>query len=1095
MENYKANIVYKPIRANFVDLPSNLSNILNNASINPQDVIIELILQSKQKIYTAWSGMSSPSINSLLMDPELARSFHLKENQSVTINAKINNYVTTTVNVEPETSSDWELVLLHAGILEETIANQARVVAINQIIIAYPSKTSFVRLIVKDIGTKDHSHAKLDPFAEIAIAPKEREKVSNSTTKSTKSSKSSKLNGSSTGVSYSNLPSVLKRGISLPHDMFSNLPGHANVEGYEVYVNYNEVINTLKNSDYVAVSLIPGPNQKQNTISAQNQQQEQQQQEGDSKGKDKKKTSIPLKENKRIIAKLVNYTDCPPNTIGLSPKLAISLNAEFQVGLMALLKPAVKNIVKRPPSLIIHPYIIQTKKTNQININSTTKKENDAKLIEQLTGFLYNEHSPLSISPLTNYVKIPKIPYILPNGGLLKFKRNDDSNAWIKPYDIDTKKISKIELGEELLRNSSFIEETEEEMKDDESNLQSCKESNAVGLDKAIDTVVQTISTFKNSGTLIHGNSGSGKTLLLKIIGNKLNSKYGYHTKYISCDKIMNENFSSLSNNYINKWIQECSWHKPSLLILDNLDKILSAEMEHVDSTNSKQLTEFFISQLQKIYNQPNNNVSLLISGISKESFNNLLFQSHVIENFHHLSVPDKATRSGILENYLKNDLNCEINFDIMDMVSETEGFLPNDLKILCDRMYHETLFSSVKDEKNDINNKNVVTKAIFEKAFQGYTPSNLRGVKLQKSSVDWSDIGGLKEAKNILLETLEWPTRYAPIFANCPLRLRSGILLYGYPGCGKTLLASAIAGQCGLNFISIKGPEILNKYIGASEQSVRELFERAQSAKPCILFFDEFDSIAPKRGHDSTGVTDRVVNQMLTQMDGAEGLDGVYVLAATSRPDLIDSALLRPGRLDKSVICDMPSFDDRLDILKTITLKMELSNDINLNTIAERTNGFSGADMQGLGYNAYLKAVHVKLSNDEKLALKGNDISSSRKSYDFFQVNSDKLKSNQLRPADRVKLAQQIENLFIEENSNDANTVSNKDVDQNDESLKVYITMENFEESLKETKPSISVIEKRKLSGIYNKFVSGRDGNMPDGTASGDIGGRTTLM
>src|ERR1700732_5498386 len=174
----------------------------------------------------------------------------------------------------------------------------------------------------------------------------------------------------------------------------------------------------------------------------------------------------------------------------------------------------------------------------------------------------------------------------------------------------------------------------------------------------------------------------------------------------------------------------------------------------------------------------------------------------------------------------------------------------------------------------------------------------------------------GLNETRRVLLETLEWPIKYAPIFQHSKLRLRSGLLLYGYPGCGKTLLASAVASQFGMNFISVKGPELLNKYIGASEQSVRELFERAQSARPCVLFFDEFESIAPKRGHDSTGVTDRVVNQMLTQLDGAEGLEGVYVLAATSRPDLADPALLRPGRLDKSLLCDMPNRGDREGVL-----------------------------------------------------------------------------------------------------------------------------------------------------------------------------------
>ncbi|KAH7873102.1 P-loop containing nucleoside triphosphate hydrolase protein, partial [Lentinula edodes] len=235
-----------------------------------------------------------------------------------------------------------------------------------------------------------------------------------------------------------------------------------------------------------------------------------------------------------------------------------------------------------------------------------------------------------------------------------------------------------------------------------------------------------------------------------------------------------------------------------------------------------------------------------------------------------------------------------------------------------------------------------------------------LQDIKLEKSVVSWADIGGLHETRRILRETLEWPTKYGPIFAQSPLRLRSGLLLFGYPGCGKTLLASAIAKERGVNFIGIKGPEILNKYIGASEQTVRDIFERASSAKPCVLFFDEFDSIAPKRGHDSTGVTDRVVNQMLTQMDGAEGLDGVYVLAATSRPDLIDSALLRPGRLDKYLLCNMPDVGERKDILEAVRRKVSLAPSVDLDEIEQATEGFSGADLQALIYNAHLEVVNA---------------------------------------------------------------------------------------------------------------------------------------
>ncbi|EMR70166.1 putative peroxisome biosynthesis protein (pas1 peroxin-1) protein [Eutypa lata UCREL1] len=304
---------------------------------------------------------------------------------------------------------------------------------------------------------------------------------------------------------------------------------------------------------------------------------------------------------------------------------------------------------------------------------------------------------------------------------------------------------------------------------------------------------------------------------------------------------------------------------------------------------------------------------------------------------------------------------------------------MPGDLLLLVSRARNEALIRAVSETTLQKNLDIVqLSRTDFDNALKGFTPASLRNVTLQTSTTKFDSIGGLRETRRILLETLQYPTKYAPIFAQCPLRLRSGLLLYGFPGCGKTLLASAVAGECGLNFISVKGPEILNKYIGASEKSVRDLFERASAARPCVLFFDEFDSIAPKRGHDSTGVTDRVVNQLLTQMDGAEGLSGVYVLAATSRPDLIDPALLRPGRLDKSLLCDFPGLEDRLDILRALGRKVKLSDDVvipdddaeiaamiaageggPLLELARQSEGFSGADIQALVSNAQLEAIH----------------------------------------------------------------------------------------------------------------------------------------
>ncbi|CAI5480812.1 unnamed protein product [Closterium sp. Yama58-4] len=240
------------------------------------------------------------------------------------------------------------------------------------------------------------------------------------------------------------------------------------------------------------------------------------------------------------------------------------------------------------------------------------------------------------------------------------------------------------------------------------------------------------------------------------------------------------------------------------------------------------------------------------------------------------------------------------------------------------------------------------------------------QGCDASDLELGWDDVGGMADAQTALREVLELPAQHSHIFASAPLRLRTGVLLFGPPGCGKTHIVGAAAAACGIRCVSVKGPELLNKYIGASEQAVRDVFSRASRAAPCILFFDEFDAIAPRRGHDSTGVTDRVVNQLLTELDGVEGLEGVFVVAATSRPDLIDPALLRPGRLDRLVLCDFPGEEDRLAILRALSRTLPLGADVDLAELARRTEGFSGADLQALLADAQLAAVHAVLLESE---------------------------------------------------------------------------------------------------------------------------------
>ncbi|EFX00003.1 peroxisome biosynthesis protein, pas1 [Grosmannia clavigera kw1407] len=490
-------------------------------------------------------------------------------------------------------------------------------------------------------------------------------------------------------------------------------------------------------------------------------------------------------------------------------------------------------------------------------------------------------------------------------------------------------------------------------------------------------------------------------------------------------------------------------------------------------------------------------------------------------------------------------------DLDFLDVAGETDGFMPGDLQQLVARAKNEALVRTIREavasgggggggsgrfeDDSDADAELMVPlgRIDFVRGRKGFTPTSLRNVALQQARTTFASIGGLGETRRVLLETLAYPTRYAPIFAQCPLRLRSGLLLYGFPGCGKTLLAGAVAGECGLNFISVKGPEILNKYIGASEKSVRDLFARAQAARPCVLFFDEFDAIAPKRGHDSTGVTDRVVNQLLTQMDGAEGLSGVYVLAATSRPDLIDPALLRPGRLDKSLLCDMPDRDDRVDIVRALVRKARVDDDVLTNNspttdahwadIARRTDGFSGADLQALVSNAQLEAIHDALEDDGAAATTAAAAGSKRGkkatrdgpgSFVTFRYGDEGDEANgggsakqkavprSSALAERAAIAAKLESIKRTQRRErstkrlgaggrptTANTITNGNVngdgDGDSKDAEVVIGWKHLLRALEATRPSISAEERRRLERIYREFVVGRSGEMRDGQGS----------
>ncbi|KAM4686207.1 peroxisomal ATPase PEX1 isoform 6-T7 [Amazona ochrocephala] len=477
---------------------------------------------------------------------------------------------------------------------------------------------------------------------------------------------------------------------------------------------------------------------------------------------------------------------------------------------------------------------------------------------------------------------------------------------------------------------------------------------------------------LRSGGVLLTGGKGSGKSTLAKAICKEAFDRLDAHVEVIDCKALRGKRLVNIRKN-VEEAFLEAAWRQPSVLLMDDLDHIVGVPStpEHENSPETVQSNRlaYVLKDLIKEVISMGSLIALIATSQSEHFLHPSLVSAqgtHIFQCFKCIPSPDQKQRCEMLCSIIKRRLNSDVSkfsgLDLQCVAKETEGFVARDFVMLVDRAIHACVSSQNAFQNDAELNLSTVD---FQKALKDFTPLALRNVNLHKpKDIGWERIGGLKDVKQILKDTIMLPAKYPELFANLPIRQRSGVLLYGAPGTGKTLLAGVVARESGVNFISVKGPELLSKYIGASEQAVRDIFDRAQAAKPCIVFFDEFDSIAPRRGHDNTGVTDRVVNQLLTQLDGVEGLQGVYVLAATSRPDLIDPALLRPGRLDKCLYCPPPDQNSRYEILKALSHSLSLASDVDFQDLATKTERFTGADLKALLYNAQLEAIHTNIGS-----------------------------------------------------------------------------------------------------------------------------------
>ena len=457
-------------------------------------------------------------------------------------------------------------------------------------------------------------------------------------------------------------------------------------------------------------------------------------------------------------------------------------------------------------------------------------------------------------------------------------------------------------------------------------------------------------------GVLLHGPPGTGKTLIAKAVANE--SGASFYT--INGPEIMSK-FYGQSEENLRKIFQEAEKNSPSIIFIDEIDAIAPKRSEVHGEVERR-----VVSQLLTLLDGLKGRGKVIVIGATNipDSIDPALRRPGRFDREIRIGVPDREGRKEILQIHTRGMPKSD-DFNIDYLSDVTHGFVGADLAALAREAAMNALrryLPEIDLEKpipTDILEKMVVTMDDFKGALRGIEPSAIREFFIEIPKVTWDDVGGLEDIKQSLKEAIEWPLKKPESFKRMGIKPPRGILLYGPPGTGKTMLAKAVANETNANFISIKGPEVLSKWVGESEKAIRELFKRAKQAAPTIIFLDEIDAIAPRRGvYSGSHVTESVVNQLLTSIDGLESMEGVVVIGATNRPDIIDPGLLRPGRFDRLLLVPAPDLKARLEILKIHTKEMPLTKDVDLKKIAERCEGYSGADIEALCREAAMIAL-----------------------------------------------------------------------------------------------------------------------------------------
>jgi len=460
-------------------------------------------------------------------------------------------------------------------------------------------------------------------------------------------------------------------------------------------------------------------------------------------------------------------------------------------------------------------------------------------------------------------------------------------------------------------------------------------------------------------GVLISGPPGTGKTMIGKALAHEVDAFF----LLINGPEIMSK-MAGESESNLRKAFEEAEKNAPAIIFIDELDSI-APKREKAQGEVEKRVVAQLLVLMDGV--KPTSNVFVIGATNRANELDTALRRFGRFTNEIAIGTTNEDGRKQILKIHTRNmKLADNINFD--EIIQDTQGFTGADLAQLCheaamqvfNKHTHLLLNTEEGGLSEEFLNSLSISNDDFRGALKNINPSSLREAHVEIPNVSWDDVGGLKNVKKNLTELIQWPIIYRDVMNKFGLEPSSGVLFYGPPGCGKTLMAKAIATECKANFISIKGPELLTMWYGESESNVRDIFSKARHASPCVLFFDEIDSIASSRGSSAgdNNVTDRVINTILTEMDGMTRKNNVFVIGATNRPELLDSALLRPGRLDQVVYISPPDKESRLQIIKIALANTPVSDGFSPVEIAENTEGFSGADITEICRSAVRNAV-----------------------------------------------------------------------------------------------------------------------------------------